>query len=425
MFFRQVVVTPDRRSDRPDLESANRCVMCGLCLPHCPTYRKTRDESESPRGRISLIRALGNDSLPITDRLTFHLDNCLSCRACEAVCPARVPFGALMDDARAILIDTRPYTSRFFGHIGRNLATNRIALALTSALVTLYRNLGLQRALRASGLLRLSKRIARLERMLTPATARKRAARTVPPAPDAPTVALFLGCMARITDTDTLQAAKAMLTGLGFRVRRPRGQTCCGALHLHAGDRQRATASMEGNIRAFDEGTTDAIVSTSTGCGVQLHEAAPRLCGTRGAAFSRRHADISVFLARQPWPDSLRLDPLQRRVAIHTPCSQTHVLGGVREVMELLSRIPGIELVELPDNRLCCGAAGSYMLTHPRMSDDLVRDKLALIRASGAGVVVTSNVGCRMHLQGAVSANGLNIEILHPVNLLARHAGLY
>jgi glycolate oxidase iron-sulfur subunit len=93
--------------------------------------------------------------------------------------------------------------------------------------------------------------------------------------------------------------------------------------------------------------------------------------------------------------------------------------------MELLSRIPEIELVELPDNRLCCGAAGSHMLTHPRMSDDLVRDKLALIRASGAGVVVTSNVGCRMHLQGAVSANGLNIEILHPVTLLARHAGLY
>ncbi|MEA3412495.1 MAG: (Fe-S)-binding protein [Pseudomonadota bacterium] len=416
----------DRRPGRADLESANRCVMCGLCLPHCPTYRKTRDESESPRGRISLIRAFGDGSLPVTGRLTEHLDNCLSCRACEAVCPARVPYGALLDNARATLLDTRPAASRFSGRMGRGLVTNRLALALASTLLAVYRKTGLQRLLRASGLARLSKRVARLERMLSPAqaTAGKPAGQFEPPSRRAPVVSLFRGCVSRITDADTLRACEAMLERLGFRVEVPRRQTCCGALHLHAGDRRSAAVFLERNIQAFGRDATNAIVSAATGCGVQLHEAAPELCGAPGEALSRRHADISVFLARHPWPDSLQLSPLKRRVAIHTPCSQANVLGGVEEMTNLLSRIPDIDLAELADNRLCCGAAGSHMLTHPRMADELARDKVSLIRASGANIVVTSNVGCRMHLQGAASASGLNLEILHPVTLLARQAGL-
>lgn len=405
-----------------DLKDTDRCVMCGLCLPHCPTYGLSRDEGDSPRGRIALMQALANGALPIGERLLVHLDRCLECGACEAICPSEVPFGRLMDAARARVEPHRPRGpgSRRLRRWGVGLLRHPRRLRTLGRVLRCYQRSGLQWLARHSGLLRLLKlapleaRLPRLQRPLA-------AGRHSPVGPARGRVALFTGCVESVAGADTQRDALRLLTRLGYQVDIPRGQGCCGALSQHNGDPATATGLARANLAAFDDTGLEAIVSTASGCGAEL-AAYGELYGSedpRAAVFAGKVLDISGFLAAQDWPRGL-LQALPETIAVHDPCTLRHGLKQHRPVYRLLERIPQLKTVTLNASGACCGAAGSYMLTQPAMAEALRQPHIEQLRALGVRTLVSSNIGCALHLAAGIREAGLEIEVLHPVSLLAR-----
>lgn len=414
------------------LSQADQCVKCGLCLPHCPTYVKTLDENESPRGRIALLQGLASQSLPASAKLAAHLEHCLGCRACEAVCPSRVAYGHISDEGRTLLAAQRPPPAG--RRLGLALLTRRRWLHAAARVLRVYERSGLRRLARGTGLLRLlglgrrpGRRLSDWDAQLPslppvhrwqehyPAQGRVRG-----------TVALFTGCIASIVDEPTLRAAVRTLTAIGYNVVVPNTQTCCGALHQHSGDIETALDMARKNIHAFADENFEAVISCASGCGAQLSEygsldwdESDVALREAAATLGRRTTDISAFLADQEWPTAPRA--LNAHVAVHDPCSLRNVLRAQDSVYRLLGRIPELTVSALPGNARCCGSAGTYMLTEPEMADSLRREKLDAITASAPDVVVTSNIGCAMHLaNGLRSRAGNKPEILHPITLLER-----
>jgi glycolate oxidase iron-sulfur subunit len=409
------------------VRDADLCVMCGLCLPHCPTYRETRDEGESPRGRIALMSALAADQLPLSARLEAHLDRCLGCRACEDVCPSKVPYGALIDTGRGLIRGKAgsegPRRRLFHAAVAALLGHPRL-MAMTARLLRFYQGSGWLRQLGR----RLTARrpaLARMERYLPPLPP-PGAWRARYPAPGRPRgrVALFTGCVNPLFDPAALRASIGLLNRLGFDVHVPKGQVCCGALFQHDGRLEAARAFARRNVAAF-AGDWDAVVFTASGCGVTLREY-PLLLNSspkadQGTAdFAAACADINQFLTRGPWPGDMTPAPLEARVAVHDPCSMRRVLHQHASVYELLQNIPGVQVVPLPGNTACCGAAGSYMFTQPEMADRLLRHKLDAVTAAAPDVLVTSNLGCALHLAAGLRAADRPLPVMHPVTLLAR-----
>jgi len=390
--------------------------MCGLCLPHCPTYNKTQNEAESPRGRISLILGLAREQLQPDEKLISHLDNCLLCRACEAVCPSKVEFGQLMDGARATLAQDRPGTEQRIPL--DELATDKqrqqrdarlLWLSDTTGLRALGRGLGITRALGLQRFEQLAPKIRRPHawQPYYPAKGEQRG-----------DVALFLGCFSDMLGQATLDAAITLLTACGYGVHVPTSQTCCGALHQHGGDGAKARQLAEQNLSAFSALEIDAVISTATGCGSFLSEYEE----LAGRALSV--CDINTFLSQIEWPAEVELRPLPKRVAVHEPCSQRNVLKQADAPYTLLKRIPELELFPLPGNAQCCGAAGSYMIDHPDMADRLRQDKIEALRQTRPDMLVSSNIGCALHLAAGLRNAGLKVGLLHPITLLARQLRL-
>ena len=405
-----------------DLQDTDRCVMCGLCLPHCPTYSLSRDEGDSPRGRIALMQGLASGSLPVGERLLEHLDRCLECRACEAMCPSDVPFGRLMDATRARVEPQRPRTAR--GRRLRRLAfgllrhPRRLRTLATS--LRLYQRSGLQWLARRSGLVRLlglDDLEARLPALQRPVVA----GRHTPTGSVRGHVALFTGCVASVADADGQRAALRVLTRLGFTVDIPRGQGCCGALAQHNGAPEDATALARANLAAFADPGPDAILSTASGCSAQLADYGRLYGATTPAAttLAGRVRDICTFLAAQDWPEGL-LSPLPETVAVHDPCTLRHGLKQHGAVHGLLARIPALRTVTLNETGTCCGAAGGHVLTQPALAVALRQPQIERLHELGVRMLVSANIGCALHLAAGIRDAGLAIEVLHPVTLLAR-----
>ena len=370
---------------------AERCVKCALCLPHCPTYGLTREEGDSPRGRIALIQAIAEGSLEPGPGARDHLEGCLTCRACEAVCPAGVPYGRLIDDARALLPvrGRESATSRML----RGLAGHPRLLALLLRLALPFA--GLPLPLPGRGLLRAARR-ARPDIPHGPQTGDK--------------VQLFLGCIARTLDADTLHATAGLLSRAGFRVEVPEEQGCCGALAQHAGERRQAAAHARRNASAFSG--TAPIIETASGCGAHLVEYGPLLGD--GGAFARRVQPVEDWIAGAMEKGLLRpskdLPPV--RVALHMPCTQRNVLrrDTPRRCLEAL---PNVEIIPLPP--ACCGAAGTHCLDRPGAAAQLRKPHIEAIHAGRAEAVVTTNIGCRLHLADGL---GREIPVLHLASFL-------
>jgi len=384
------------------------CVKCGLCLPHCPTYAKTLDENESPRGRLSLFQAWADGQLEATPKLLGHVDNCLLCRSCESVCPANVPYGRLVDDFRSATADklTKPLAVR--------LKSSAVDYALQSPSLQRWSS-PVRRVLNKTGLMKvvgLSELSAglpnpfehRLWQGFHPASGQETAR-----------VALFLGCTAELADAETVTAAIRLLNRLGVGVTVPAGQGCCGGMALHNGDGASFARMQQRNLDVFDCNGFDALLAVASGCGAVLKEYPE-------AGFSVKIRDISSFLAEHSWPDSVRFEPLPAKVLVHSPCSLKNVLKSERNPPALLRRIPELQVDLLSKSALCCGAAGTYLVDHPKMAQALREDLLDAITACPPNYVATSNVGCAMHLRAGLKLRGLgHIEVLHPLALLERH----
>jgi glycolate oxidase iron-sulfur subunit len=394
------------------LADADLCVKCGLCLPHCPTYLQSQNEADSPRGRIALMQGLASGVIPPGPKLEAHLDGCLSCRACEPVCPAKVPYGRLIDAGRELLLRRNPRRgtpTRFIGY----WLTRPAARNFAARLLWLYQRLGLQWLLRRSRLLGRG-RLARLEsllpRMRLPSSLRN-------PVTDAGAeVSLFTGCMGELADRQTLDDALSVLARLGIATSVPPTQGCCGALHQHAGMREQAAQLARNNLAAF--GGDAVILSGASGCGATLKEY-PELLGQAGGEFSARVEDLSSFLLSR-WPLDLPLKTLKARIAIHTPCTLKNVMKQADAVHALLQKIPGVTVMTLDPSERCCGAAGSYFLTQPEMADRLLQQKLEAVRRLAPDIIVSSNIGCSLHLAAGLRRAALSVELLHPVSLIAR-----
>ncbi len=395
------------------LADADKCVKCALCLPHCPTYRIALDEGESPRGRIALMQGFASGALAITPALRSHLDHCLACRACEAVCPAQVPYGKLIDAAHVLLLQhgQRPAISvRLFGACMRN----PVLLRGLHVCLWLAQQLGLLRFSSVSAQLR------RLADMLPKVAAPHRWQSVyMSPQDHAKEVQLFLGCVARITQAGITSASIRMLNVLGYNVHIPKTQGCCGALDQHAGRVPQAAAVAHRNLAAFGTDPAVPLVHTASGCGATLGEYPQLVTDPRTTMFSKRCHDISEFLATQENLGQLRFRPLPATVVLHTPCTLKNVLKSGKAAAEMLRHIPELELKFLADGSGCCGAAGSYVLSQPVIADRLADDLVAAVRQTGAEILLTSNVGCSLHLAAALRRHGLRMRVLHPVELMA------
>ncbi len=391
---------------REILAEADRCVKCGYCLPHCPTYMQFLHEGESPRGRIALIQAAVEGALT-GDRLQAYLDHCLLCRACETACPSGVHYGELITSARALQQESP---------LRRQIS--RLQLALLSRMPYLHPANWLTYLLQKSGLLYIftrlgGSRVRHGAALLPPLQPPTLWLQSYPPeGVSHGRVGLFTGCVSRITEQPTLQAAITILNRLGIEVVVPADQGCCGAMHQSTGDEAAASSMAQLNQRLFTDSGVDTVVTVASGCGAQLTEAWEDLAVV----------DISSYLLGLPGINSIDLQPLERRVALHTPCSLKNVMHAASGPLQLLQYIPDIELFPLPDNGLCCGGAGRYLLTQPDIADELRQDKIDALRNSRAEILLTSNSGCALHLAAGIREAKLKIEVLHPVELLARQS---
>ncbi|MGQ9659775.1 MAG: (Fe-S)-binding protein [Thermochromatium sp.] len=393
-----------RLSPQDLLRLADQCVKCGYCLPHCPTYAKTRHEADSPRGRIALVQGWLTGQLDMTPRLAAHLDGCLLCRACESTCPSQVAYGRLLDGARAWRLAVTPVWRRLWtlGRLG--VLSNAWVMGALGRFAAVYVQTGLARLVEAARLTRLPT-IAIHHRLL------KALAITVHPVAahqiDEADLDLFVGCSGASIQGGAIAATRTLCERLGLTVRIASAAVCCGAMQRHNGFPEVADRAREGCERIYG---SRPLVGVSSACVAELRE---------HSALTQAQ-EVCAYLDRQTWPETLVLAPLKRRVLVHEPCSHRRLLGGNGAVYRLLARIPDLEVAPMPDNDRCCGAAGTYLLQQPEMATALLDDKLNHIRDLKPDIIVTTNPGCALHLLAGVRESGLAIEVRHPVELIVR-----
>ena len=407
------------------LAFADRCVKCGLCLPQCPTYNLTFNESESPRGRISLIQAVVNKQLEPDTQLLQHLDNCLLCQRCERVCPSGVEYGKLMDNASELLNKHLP-TSRF-KKMGLALLQQPKRLRKLGTVLHLYQKSHIGNLLNYTPIVRKS-RLVKLQQLLPKTTSTSKLKNYYPATSDKRgELVLFTGCMGEVADNLTLTSSLQLLNQLGYDVHIPVQQTCCGAMHQHSGELNQAINMAYQNIRAANIKQIDAIIYTSSGCGAQLKNYS-QLNWVEDAEqhaanhFVEKVMDVCEFLASEfstynDWQERLNFSPLDKHVVIHQPCSQRNALRLPNYAAQLLEQIPDIKLHNLPENISCCGAAGDYMLRHPEQAQTLRSHLLNKITEHPVDIIATSNIGCSMFINAGIESN--KICLVHPVTLLA------
>jgi glycolate oxidase iron-sulfur subunit len=361
-------------------DELSACVSCGLCLPHCPTYRVTGDESASPRGRIAAMRAVQWTGAPADDTFRSFMERCVQCRGCETACPSSVPFGRLMEDTRAVL--SQPWWKRLAYRV---VGYHRLLLVL-SWLGAVVQRVGV----RLPGLPRLPLRQPRL----------------VASGSD---VYLFTGCVMDAWMRLTHAAVQRVVEATGAGVALPgAGAACCGALSVHAGLRDHAQALARRTMAALP-GDAPILVDAA-GCGAALKDYGHLLGTPEAEAFSRRVFDVSEWLAAR----METLPSVTRRfaqpVAVQDACHLRHVQRAQEHVRTVLR--PFADVVELDDEGLCCGAGGAYSVQQPELSRHIRDRKLGSVARSGAKVVVSANAGCALHLAAA------GLDVRHPLEIV-------
>lgn len=388
---------------------AGQCVKCGLCLPHCPTYRLAATEAESPRGRIAFAQALAEGKLERTPSVLVHLDNCLACMACERVCPSKVQYGELITTTRAWLADGGAPVRR-----ARALGCLMARPRLLGMLLRVANLPGLRQVLQ-SRVVRALARPFGMERMLAelPRLPHIDAIPARATQASRGRVGLFLGCVAASVDRDVHAAATNLLQALGYEVVLPRAQGCCGALALHHGDAAQAESLGDALHAALADVEVDTVLVSASGCFGTLRDHVFADSGIRVR-------EIHEFLDADTRIDTLKFRPLSERIAVHTPCTQRNVARADGAIARLLARIPQLQVDALPAPPGCCGAAGDYFLHHPEKSDALRAQTLDTALARSPQIFATSNVGCRIFLGNGLRERATDIPIVHPVVLLAR-----
>ena len=449
-----------------------QCIHCGFCLPTCPTYAVLSVEMDSPRGRIYQMQAVAEGRMAISSEFVEHMYCCLGCRACETACPSGVQFGKLIEAAREQiqlevahmpLLDgpkqakqevTEPvgtadyplhehapkqptlesFTERLLRRFFFDLMLpSRTVTSLVFTGLKIYQRSGLQSLVHRTGLLDavnalptpLQGQLKTPEELIpatggdllpeplaeiTPALGRKRYR-----------VGFVSGCIMDQVYRNINEATIRVLTANGCEVITPGRQQCCGALHVHAGEAERGRQLAQHNIDVFEPYNCDAIIINSAGCGSNLKEYGHLLrddqaYAARASAFSAKVKDVSEFLTSIDW--NHEMGTVSRTVAYHDACHLVHGQKIKQQPRQLLQAIPGITLVNLKEADWCCGSAGIYNITNQEIASQLLERKMSNISATGASVVATGNPGCMMQIALGARQRGLEVEVVHPIQLL-------
>ena len=422
-----------------DYSVLQQCMHCGLCLPTCPTYLETGRERHSPRGRISLMRAIADGELAPTRTFAEEMAYCLGCLACTTACPAGVDYGTLFEAARAEAdrsgAQSGPLRSIVRFATLRFLLFRPSALRFVARLLRFFEASGLRRLIRRSGIYSiLPGSIGALERQML--TIRSQfsdeliAGLEKPPGEVRYRVAVLTGCIQDIAFSEVNRATVDVLLANGCEVTTRRGQSCCGSLHVHNGDLETAKALARRQIESIDPGRFDAIISNSAGCGSHLKRYGHLLAddpayAPRASAWSEKVRDISEWLVEIGFrkPGASRSPTAPNIVTYHEACHLCHGQKVSAQPRELLRAIPGLELRECPEASMCCGSAGVYSLTQPVTAVWLRDRKVGNIRSTGAAAVATANPGCQLWILQGFSGIEHRAEsvprAVHPIVLLA------
>jgi glycolate oxidase iron-sulfur subunit len=413
--------------DAPREEDLSRCVHCGLCLNACPTYRELRVEMDSPRGRIYQMTQVHHGA-PIGDSYREHIDLCLACRGCETACPSGVQYGRLVEAARAEIEQRtrRPLSERLLRWlVFERLLPSRKWLTLAGAGMFLYQASGLQRLARGSGLLKLMGKVGEVEPLApgveTPFFYRNMG-RVFPARGERKYKVAFLsGCIANISFARLNEATVRVLQANGCEVDIPAGQTCCGALAVHAGMREPARRQARRNIDALLDGGHDAILTNAGGCGTTLkeyHELLEHdpLYAENAKRFVARVKDVNEFLA------SIELNSgmgeVRATVTYQDSCHLAHGQKVRSAPRKLLASVPGLTLKEMRLSDLCCGSAGIYNVIHTDMAMRLLAKKMESVNATGAERIAAANPGCMLQLRAGVEKFGHGQRVSHAIEIL-------
>ena len=420
-------------SDIPTVEDLRNCIHCGFCLPSCPTYIATGHELESPRGRLHLIDSVRSGRVDINDRLLGHLDLCLQCRACETACPSGVPYGRIMEDARASIManskSLQPRQWRLRTFLLRYVIAKPMILRFAIFPLRIYSKIKLQSLFRNHISKCFPKRLANLEALIPEISSKSFRRRGILASPEKASarVALIMGCVQGEMFPQTHEATIGVLEELSCEVIAPPSQVCCGALHLHAGDMQKSRELAKKNIEVFEEYQVDAILVNAAGCGSTLKEYGHLLreddkWAKRATAFSNQVQDILEFVEPRMQNNNLQknLSTLNINVTLQDSCHLAHAQGIREAPRKILNQIPGLSLHEMRNPDRCCGSAGIYSLVQSEMSNNILATKMEDIVATESSIICTANPGCTLQLQSGVRQSELDAEVLHVIDLLYR-----
>jgi glycolate oxidase iron-sulfur subunit len=421
------------------------CIHCGLCLEACPTYTITGDENDGPRGRLYLMRAVGEGRLSNTsEAFSQHIDRCLGCRACEQVCPAGVEYGQLLEASREELMNAQPkqglaYTVLRFALRHVWLSPTRLRIFFAAARV--FRDLGLAHLVLKTRLARLISPRAEFATALLQSSARKISTNDRPHvsttekietcSPQSSTALLFTGCVGEGLFSRVNKATARVLEANDFVVDVPQRQVCCGALHAHAGDLDGARKLARQNILAFSGSPEASIITNAGGCGAMLSSYGHLLAHDeklvqRARRFSDRVRDVSQEMETIEIRRGSSLS--EGSVTYDASCHLLYGQHASEASLKMLRTIPGLDLVSLEGAERCCGGAGIYNLMEPEMSQRVLREKLDQIELTKAEILTTGNPGCQMQIGAGASLAGMPLKVCHPVELLDesyRRAGYY
>lgn len=414
--------------DAPTVDLLEACVRCGACIQSCPTYQELGLEPDNPRGRVFLMTAVHDGQLAIDETFEKHIYGCLDCRACETVCPMGVQVGRLIEEARGEIRQTRPARG-WQGRILRFILTQLFPYPQRMERLT-WVLAGLQR----SGLLALARRLGfmrvfpahvqRVEHYL-PIVPLHSARERLGPRLEAQgqakgKVGLLHGCIMNTLFAGATEATAHVLARNGWEVVLPIGQTCCGALHVHEGERDTGKALARRNIAAFEASGAEVYLVNAAGCGSAFKEYGVLLehdpeWAERAVTFAAKVRDVQEFLVKTGW-----LAPaghFKAKAVYQDACHLVHAQGIRRQPRELLRSVPGLTLKEMPDSDRCCGSAGLYNLTHPEIAEPLLRRKIADV-PTDIDTLITANPGCHLQLARGLAEAGRDVRVMHVMEVL-------
>lgn len=419
-------------------DAANQCVQCGYCLPACPTYESMGKESQSPRGRINLVKMAAEGKIDLQKDLADPIDLCLGCRACEVACPVNVPYGQIYEAAKEVINEQQKHDPKFNTKV-RDLTLNNLfphqkRLRLLGNLTWVYQRTGLNKLVQKTKLInKVSEPMGQFEKVLPMLEApikRYKFGATVSPKGDLKsTVAFFPGCIMDAMMYKTNRLTIELLRAVGCKVVIPKQQSCCGALNAHQGLKDEARKLAKANIAAFESSNADYYVNNAGGCGAMLNEYHHLFDDEpewkeRAEAFVKKSKDITEILVKfGPLPFEKEWNGI---VTYQDSCHLRNVQGVVNEPRILLQSIPGAKFIEMKGSDRCCASGGIYNLLHFDESMEILDKKMTNVVVTNAKTIVTTNPGCLLQMRLGVERSGLNaqVEAVHIVELLAEACGI-